>query len=219
MQDSPNSRRRWLLKAIAVTPFAIATGALAQTLTPGRAKARLIPTPKQVEGPYFLPNSPLTGRFIPQGMSGQEIHISGTVLDVDGNVIPNATVHVWVASPTGVYDNQDAAGRPRRIPLAQQTLRGRIITSAQGAYAFECLRPGNYELGGGMVRPAHIHVRVDAAGYQTLITQLYFVDDQFNTRDLPGDEFFQPELLVPLSPATPQAGQIQSGNYTFVLER
>ncbi len=218
MQDSPNLWRRWLLKAIAITPFAIATGALAQT-TLRRAGARLTPTPQQVEGPYFLPNSPIRPRFIPQGMTGDEIHISGTVVDVDGNVIPNATVHVWVASPTGRYDNQDAAGNPTVIPPARQNLRGRIITGAHGAYAFECLRPGNYNLGDGTVRPAHIHVKVEAAGYQTLTTQLYFVDDKFNLKDLKGPGFFKPELLVPLSPAVHVNGQIQTGNYTFVLDR
>ena len=208
--------RRSLLAALIAVPAMFALPALFRSR--GSAQAALLKaTPTQVDGPYFLPNSPFTKRFIPQGMVGQEIHISGTVVDVHGAAIPGATVHVWVASPTGVYDNQDANGLPTRIPPAQQNLRGRIITDAQGAYAFECLRPGNYALGNGMMRPAHIHVMVEARGHQTLVTQLYFTDDQFNTRDLPGPEFFTPELLVPLTPAAPQPHQIQSGTYQIVL--
>lgn len=220
MQQTSLSRRK-LLASIAALPAVLAfsslLGSRANAQTPGKAPLKVTPT--QVDGPYFLPNAPFTKRFIPQGMAGQEIHVSGTVVDVNGAVIPNATVHVWVASPTGVYDNQDAAGRPMRIPPAKQNLRGRIITDAQGAYAFECLRPGNYELGNGMMRPAHIHVMVEARGFQTLITQLYFTDDQFNTKDLPGPEFFQPELLVPLTPAAPLPNQIQTGTFQLVLAR
>ncbi len=208
-------RNLGLIAAIIALPALFASAASAQTTITAPLKV----TPTQVEGPYFLPNSPLTKRFIPQAMAGQEIHVSGTVVDVNGVVIPGATIHVWVASPTGVYDNQDAAGNPVRIPASKQTLRGRIISDAQGAYTFECLRPGNYELGNGMMRPAHIHVKVEAAGYKTLITQLYFTDDQFNTRDLPGPGFFKRELLVPLTPASPLPKQIQSGTFQFVLTR
>ncbi len=220
MQQTSLSRRR-LLASMAALPAFFAFNALfgSRSLAQTTGKATLQVTPTQVDGPYFLPNSPMTKRFIPQGMAGQEIHVSGTVVDVNGAPIPGATVHVWVASPTGVYDNQDAAGRPMRIPLAKQTLRGRVITDAQGGYGFECLRPGNYELGNGMMRPAHIHVMVEARGFQTLITQLYFTDDQFNKKDLPGPGFFTPELLVPLTPAAPLPNQIQTGTYQIVLAR
>lgn len=176
-------------------------------------------TPGQVEGPYFLPNSPVRSNLIPAGMTGQAITISGQVLDTSGNALANATVHIWVADPSGKYDNQDAQGNPLRIPLSKQTLRGRQITGSGGTYTFDMLRPGNYSLGNGQVRPAHIHVKVEAAGYKTLITQLYFVDDQFNLKDLPGPGFFQPELLVPLSAVSTQPNAAQSGTFNFVLTK
>lgn len=188
----------------------------AQASTQGK---KLKPTPPQVPGPYFLPNSPLRNKMFPAGMQGQELKISGQVLAEDGTAIADATVHVWVADPNGVYDNQDKQGNPVNIPVAKQTLRGRVITDAQGNYSFNCLRPGNYELEDGKWRPAHIHIKVEAKGYKTLITQLYFVDDQFNEKDLPGPLFFQKELLVPLTPATAQAGVVQDGTFNFVLAK
>lgn len=208
------SRRTVLAAALAVAlspPIAFA-GA-----TPGTKTATLSVTPKQVQGPYFLPNAPWRSNLIPANMKGQEIAISGKVMATDGTPLSGATVHVWLASPTGHYDNEDAQGNAISIPPSKQVLRGRINTDAAGEYTFVCLRPGNYFLGAGQVRPAHIHVKVEAPGYKTLITQLYFTDDQFNLKDLPGDEFFQPQLLVPLTPSSPQPGVRQTGRFDFVI--
>lgn len=225
MQSKPRTRLsrvalRLCIGLIAGAPLIVAPIAVgAQQSSTAQSKRLLSPTPAQVEGPYFLNNSPIRSNLIPSFMSGQAIQITGQVTDTAGNVLPNATVHVWLASPQGHYDNEDAQGNPVAIPLNQQILRGRIITDHQGKYTFDCLRPGNYSLGNGMMRPAHIHVRVEAPGHKTLITQLYFTDDQFNLKDLPGPGFFKPELLVPLLPGTPQSGVTQHGNFNFVLSK
>ena len=178
----------------------------------------LSPTPSQVEGPYFLPDSPIRDSLIPAGQTGQAIEIRGQILALDGSIIPAATLHFWLASPDGVYDNQDAQGNPLTIPIAEQKLRGRILCDASGAYKVSLLRPGNYEVAKGQFRPAHIHVRVEAKGYKTLITQLYFTDDPFNSSDLPGEGFFKPELLVPLKTGATSADP-QTGQFDFVLTK
>jgi protocatechuate 3,4-dioxygenase beta subunit len=201
--------------------FAIAVGA-AFTLGPlllarAASAASLSPTPEQVEGPYFLTYAPVTGNLIPAGMAGEPIEVTGRVLDTSGKPVANAIVHVWVADPKGVYDNQDATGAVVKIPFSKMTLRGRIFTDATGSYSFKCLRPGNYALGNGQMRPAHIHVKVEASAHKTLITQLYFTDDKFNVHDLPGPGFFQKELLVYLTPAKAAAGVVQKGTFDFVL--
>lgn len=189
------------------------------SVTPqANATTALPPTPQQVKGPYFLPNAPVRNRIIPAGMSGDELAVSGRVLATDGSIITDAVVHVWLADPQGVYDNQDAQGNPIRIPVSKMKLRGRINVDASGKYEFECLRPGNYELAAGRWRPAHIHVQVEAKGYKTLVTQLYFVDDKYNDKDLPGPLFFQKELLVPMNPVSASPGVVQNGTFDFVLE-
>jgi protocatechuate 3,4-dioxygenase beta subunit len=179
-------------------------------------------TPQQVLGPYFLANSPLQNQlFPPQAQAnGALISISGQVVDVSGQPLAGATVHVWLADPSGSYDNQDKNGNPLQIPLQQQVYRGRIITDSSGNYSFACLRPGNYFDGGwNLWRPAHIHVLVEADDYEELVTQLYFQDDPQNTHDIPGDGFFHPELVVQLNPAKHSAGQVQKGIFNFVLAK
>lgn len=180
-------------------------------------KTKLKSTPTQVQGPYFLANSPWRDNLIPAAMTGQPIKIGGKVLATAGSEIKGATIHVWLADPQGVYDNQDKDGNPLNIPIAKHTLRGRLKTDAQG-YSFSILRPGNYEIEHGVRRPAHIHIKVEASGYKTLVTQLYFTDDPWNDKDLPGDQFFQPELLVPLT-ASAKTDDPQLGTFNFVLRK
>ena len=181
---------------------------------------KLRATPQQVLGPYFLAHSPLTGKLYPSSATGSLLKISGQVVSTDCKPLPGATVHVWLADPQGRYDNQDAQGNPLNIPLSQQLYRGRIVSDANGNYSFECLRPGNYfDSGWNLWRPAHIHIQVECASYETLVTQLYFDDDAQNSHDIPGDDFFQPELALQMAPAVPAAGVAQASTFNFVLVR
>jgi protocatechuate 3,4-dioxygenase beta subunit len=188
-----------------------------------QTRAQLLPrqfpaTPGQVLGPYFLDNSPRRQRLFPARAKGSRLTIKGQVLSVDGKPVSGATVHIWLADPNGRYDNQDDAGNPLVVPVDQQLYRGRVVTVGAGVYSFECLRPGNYfDDGWKLWRPAHIHVKVEAPGFKDLTTQLYFQDDAQNKHDIPGDDFFQPELAVQLFPAAPSAGSKQSGIFNFVL--
>lgn len=179
----------------------------------------LPPTPRQVLGPYFLQNSPIRQQMFPDGAAGARIRYSGQVLSTNGKPVAGAVVHIWLADANGSYDNQDAKGGAHPLPPEKHRYRGRVITDANGRYSFECIRPGNYQVGPGAWRPAHIHVRIDAAGFNKLVTQLYFADDPYNEHDLEGDDFFQPELVAPLQPEKPVSGQAQTGTFSFVLER
>lgn len=175
-------------------------------------------TPSQVLGPYFIANSKLQSKLFPAGVAGEEISVNGQVLAQDGKVIVGATIAVWVADPSGRYDNQRDDGSTKPIALKDHLYRGRIVSDKTGGYGFQILRPGNYFDGGwNLWRPSHIHIIVEAKGYETLTTQLYFEDDAHNTLDIPGDDFFQPELVVRLNPAVPTKGIVQKGAFNFVL--
>lgn len=183
--------------------------------------ARRFPTtPGQVEGPYFISGAKLQSKLFPAGAVGEEVRISGQVLDQNGTPIADATVSVWVADPAGRYDNQAEDGSAKPIAVKDHRYRGRIISGKSGRYAFRILRPGNYfDSGYNLWRPAHIHVLVEAKGFETLTTQLYFEDDAHNTLDIPGDDFFQPELVVRLNPAVATTGVAQKGSFNFVLAK
>lgn len=183
----------------------------------------LTATPRQVEGPFFLLDSPRKSHMAPNGISGVLHRLSGQILSTDGKVVPNATIHVWLADPDGVYDNQDAKGNPVEIPPSQHSYRGRVKpNSMDDSYIFSFLRPGNYPLTdeGLEARPAHLHFLVEAKGYSELITQLYFQDDPYNETDIEGPGFFKPELVVHyMSSHHVIHGMTRFGIFNFVLRK
>ncbi|MBV8220573.1 MAG: hypothetical protein JO325_19070, partial [Solirubrobacterales bacterium] len=159
---------------------------------------------------------PRRTRLFPSGAKGSRLKIEGQVLAVDGAVVVGATIHVWLADPTGAYDNQDANGDPLSIPAFKQLFRGRLTTGRTGRYAFTCLRPGNYFDGGWKLwRPAHIHVKLSAEGYQPLTTQLYFHGDEFLDSDVA--RAVKDELILPLEPAGNNGSSHLTLRYDFQL--
>jgi protocatechuate 3,4-dioxygenase beta subunit len=106
------------------------------------------PTPPDALGPFYEPGAPVRAKV------GTGYLLTGRVLAARTcRAIPRARVELWLANPQGEYD---AAHRATR-------LAGR-----RGGYRFESNRPPSYES-----RPPHIHVRVSARGYRTLVTQHY----------------------------------------------
>lgn len=67
--------------------------------------------------------------------------------------IPRARIEFWLVNPEGNYDDAH---------------RATVIAGRRGGYRFESNRPVAYES-----RPPHIHIRLSARGFRTLVTQHY----------------------------------------------
>ena len=76
----------------------------------------------------------------------------------------------WQANENGDYDNLGF------------NFRGKIITDENGNYNLETIIPGKY-LNGSQYRPSHIHLKVQAEGYDELVTQIYFQGDESISAD------------------------------------
>lgn len=136
------------------------------------------PTPRQIEGPYYTPQTPRRSNLI-DGLPGEILLLEGQVLSTKCQPIPNAIVDLWSCDAQGVYDNTGFK------------LRGHQLTDAQGRFRFETLMPGSYG-NSSFRRTPHLHVKVQGPGTPLLTTQLYFPDQPLNQRD----GFFNPALLV-----------------------
>jgi protocatechuate 3,4-dioxygenase beta subunit len=77
--------------------------------------------------------------------------LTGVVLSPSCAPIAGARVSFWQSNAKGVYA---AAGR------------GAVATGAAGRFRFEGPRPTGYN-----GRPGHIHIRVEAPGFETLYTE------------------------------------------------
>jgi protocatechuate 3,4-dioxygenase beta subunit len=105
------------------------------------------PTEPDMLGPFYKPNAPMRSR------AGNGYVLKGVVRSTDCSPIPGAKIELWLAGPNREYDDAH---------------RATMIADSSGSYRFESNIPLPY---GG--RPPHIHLRISAKRYKTLVTQHY----------------------------------------------
>lgn len=206
------SRRSLLAAAAALAGGAVAGGAgaagwpadrLADWLAdwpevlPGGKPSCVAPataTPRQTEGPFFRPDSPLRRDLRAEGAPGRPLDLLGRLTGRDCRPLAGAVVELWHADAEGRYDN------------AGYRFRGHQTTDAEGRFGFRTIVPGLYR---GRTRHYHLILAPGPGGGRPLTTQLYFPEEPGNARD----RLFDPALQLRL--AAPD-GQLL-GRYDFVL--
>ena len=156
----------------------------------GLAQTCGVITPRQTEGPFFTPGSPLRTSLLEAGSKGQRFLVSGRVLSPQCKPIANALVDLWHADEAGAYDERGSR------------YRGHQFTDSEGRYRFETIVPALYP-----GRTRHYHVKVQPKGGRLLTTQLYFPGDPGNSRD----GLYRKELEL----KTSKSGE---GAFDFVVE-
>ena len=131
-------------------------------------------TTSDIQGPYYIPNSPNISILTPPEITSDFLFITGTVYANDCNTpIPNATVDVW-HSNKGVYDT--VTNSYLDSSYDNILYRAKIYTDENGNYAYQTVLPGKY-LNGSYYRPSHIHYKASYNNQNELTTQLYFEND------------------------------------------
>lgn len=156
----------------------------------GLAQTCGVATPRQTEGPFFTPNSPLRASLVEAGSKAGRFVVTGQVLSAQCKPLANALVDVWHADEDGEYDN------------AGSRYRGHQFTDAEGRYRFETIVPALYP-----GRTRHYHVKIQPKGGRLVTTQLYFPGEPMNRRD----GLYRQELEL----KTPRSGE---GAFDFVLD-
>jgi protocatechuate 3,4-dioxygenase beta subunit len=129
-------------------------------------------TERDALGPFYESGAPTRMMIAAPSEAGDRLLVEGTLHDVADcrRALGGYVVDVWQADVNGNYY---AAGS------TDYRLRGRVVTGADGRFAFETIKPGYYETAAGP-RPAHLHLRVfDTSGNDKLVTQIYFEGDDF----------------------------------------
>ncbi|MET9118569.1 carbohydrate-binding protein [Streptomyces longwoodensis] len=193
---------RAALAATAAIPVALAGGpALARTLTGSGTAPELTPpcddgdhpTPEQIEGPYFKPNSPQRTSLLEPGMPGTPLTVSGYVFGRACLPVAGVLLDFWQADANGAYDNTGFR------------LRGHQFTDSRGSFALTTIVPGLYP-----GRTRHLHVKLQAPGRPVLTTQLYFPNEPRNNTDT----IFDARLLMTVR----DAGGGREAAFDFVLD-
>jgi catechol 1,2-dioxygenase len=177
-----------------------------------------------IEGPYYIPGAPefRSEATLPMrdDEKGTPFVFQGTVTDLDGSPLENAQVELWHADDDGYY-SQFAPDIP------EWNLRGTILTGADGRFTFHTIKPAPYQIPtdgscGALVsaagwhpwRPAHLHLKVSAAGKQLVTTQLYFDGGEYIEDDVA--QAVKPELILRPTPAASGTGE--EVTYDFALD-
>ena len=175
----PLSRRGFLNR---VTAAAGAT----LLLSPAAFAEELTKTPAQTEGPFYPDKLPLDTDndllVINDAITpavGDVTHLTGKVLDANGNPLRNALVEIWQCDQNGVYlhSGDRGGGRDRESDGNFQGF-GRFLTGSSGEYYFRTIKPVPYP-----GRTPHIHFKVKRKGEELLTTQCYVKGHANNERD------------------------------------
>lgn len=106
------------------------------------------PTAPDALGPFYEPGAPVRSQV------GTGYVLRGRVLAAGTcRAIARARIEFWLVNPQGEYDDAH---------------RATVVAGRDGRYRFESNRPVSYS-----TRPPHIHLRVSARGFRTLVTQHY----------------------------------------------
>jgi hydroxyquinol 1,2-dioxygenase len=148
-------------------------------------------TEATVFGPFHVEGSPVRelGEDIANGAKGEPCYVSGTVKGLDGKPVAHARLEVWQADADGNYDVQYA-------DLHEHRARATLYTAPDGAYRFRSILADSYPIPhdgpvGKMLdalerhpmRPAHLHFRITAEGYETLVTHVFREGDAYLDSD------------------------------------
>ncbi len=120
------------------------------------------PTPHVEMGPFYKKRAPQSPILRAAGDPGLPLTVTGRVITIHGEAMPDAKIEVWQANHGGLYD------------LDGYRYRAALAPERSGDYRFESVLPGHYP-----ARVArHVHYFVTASSCTPLITQLYFETDE-----------------------------------------
>jgi hydroxyquinol 1,2-dioxygenase len=179
-------------------------------------------TGNSVLGPFFREERPTVpdGHDISAGLPGLSLFVDARVTDTVGRPVAGALFDVWHSDAEGHYDS-DVAG------LRGTAMRGQFRTSDDGCVTFRSIAPASYPIPSdgpigelmrasarSLMRPAHVHVRIAAAGFSTLTTTVFRKGDPY----LDSDPVFGVKQPLVSDFSIGPDGEGEQVHYTFVLQ-
>lgn len=155
-------------------------------------------TTPDIQGPFYIPNSPNISILTPPEIDSDFLFITGTVYANDCiTPIPNAVVDVWHANKGELITNNDEEFFGNST-YNDTLYRAKIYTDNSGNYAYQTILPGKY-LNGSYYRPSHIHYKSSYLDQNEITTQLYFEGDTSIPQDPWASNQESANRIIPLT--------------------
>jgi len=175
------TRREMLGMAAGIAGLGMGSSAIAQEA------ARFV-TPEVMLGPFYPVLKPLDRdadltmvKGHKNGATGEVIHVTGRVLNQNGQPVSGAEIEIWQANSKGRYAHPSDTNT---TPLDEDFQGFAVIkTDSLGRYRFKTIKPGAYPVSSTELRTPHIHF--DVKGKQNRLTsQMFFPGEPLNNKDM-----------------------------------
>ena len=142
-------------------------------------------------GPFYVPGAPLieSGGDLIKDNEGERIVLSGRVVSTMDEPVRGALLDIWQNAANGLYSTEDPG-------QSDDNLRCRLRADSDGTYSFSTIKPIAYKVPGDGAsgeyqrmtgrhgwRPAHIHARVSAEGFEPIVTEIFDAADAYIEED------------------------------------
>jgi hydroxyquinol 1,2-dioxygenase len=149
-------------------------------------------TEATVFGPFHVEDAPnmALGSDIAGGAPGQPCYVDVSICGPGRKALAGATVEVWQSDANGKYDVQYPE-------LDEHRARATLLSDDQGRVYFKSVLAEPYPIPhdgpvGQLLeasrrhpwRPAHLHFRITAKGYERLVTHVFRDDDRYLDSDV-----------------------------------
>ncbi|CDY77797.1 Catechol 1,2-dioxygenase [Caballeronia glathei] len=150
-------------------------------------------TETTVLGPFYVEQARdfELGAHIASAQDGTPMIVEGNVRDSRGEPIAGALIETWHADDHGLYDVQ------RGTDKSALNLRARLRTDEAGRFWYRSIVPAAYPVpsdgpvgrmldaqGRHPFRPAHVHFKVSAPGFETIVTHVFIAGDAYLDSDV-----------------------------------
>jgi protocatechuate 3,4-dioxygenase alpha subunit len=109
-------------------------------------------------------SSTVSDNLVTPDVTGEKIHIEGTIFDGDGLPINDAMIEIWQADAQGRYAHSRDS---RALPNTSFKGFGRTGTDADGVYTFDTIKPGAVPGPNGAMQAPHVMVAFYSRGLLT----------------------------------------------------
>ncbi|EGO03710.1 hypothetical protein SERLA73DRAFT_175311 [Serpula lacrymans var. lacrymans S7.3] len=144
-------------------------------------------TESSVLGPFFTEDAAdvALGDSIASEGKGDYMYVEGSIKTTEGKPVPDAVIETWETDADGFYDTQYA---DRTHP----DCRGRLRSGKDGKFGYRAVVPVAYPipvdgpvgdllmaLNRHNIRPNHLHMIIEAPGFNKLVTAFYPEGDKY----------------------------------------